>query len=100
MSITTWTNNLCDDACILDVGDHEFIRHQSWIMYRKARLEEALTLDNGVQRGIFIPRQPMRPEVFDRVAVGICSSQHTPRKIKQYYGCYAVPTPPAADTGS
>lgn len=90
VSITTWTNSLCDSTCILDVGDHDFIRHQSWIMYRKARLEEAVTLDNGVEQGIFIPRQPMRGEVFDRVAAGICASQHTPRKIKHYFGCYAI----------
>jgi hypothetical protein len=98
VSITSWTNNLCDNACILDVGDHDFIRRQSWIMYRKARLEESSTLDNGVEQGIFIPRKPVRGDVFERVAAGICQSQQTPRKIKQYYGCFAFPAPQDADT--
>jgi hypothetical protein len=37
VSISSWTNNLCDGACVLDAGDHAFIRHQSWIVMAKSR---------------------------------------------------------------
>ena len=87
VSVTTWTNSLCDDACVLDVGDHPFIRHRSWIMYRKARLELAEDLDNGVEIGVFVPRQALEHPVFERVLQGICISRSTPYKIKRYFGC-------------
>jgi hypothetical protein len=35
VSISSWTNNLCDGACVLYTGDHAFIRHQSWIVIAK-----------------------------------------------------------------
>lgn len=89
LSVTSWTNNLCDGTCILYAGDHDWIQHQSWIMYRKARLEMSSTLENGIDLGVFVPRKPVSAELFDRIAGGICASPHTPRKIKAYYGCYA-----------
>jgi hypothetical protein len=87
VSVTSWTNSLCDSACILDEGDHPFIRHRSWVMYRKSRLELAADLDNGVQIGVFVPRQTVAPHIFERVLQGICTSASTPFKIKQYFGC-------------
>jgi hypothetical protein len=87
VSVTTWTNSLCDDACILDVGDHPFIRHKSWVMYRKARLELADDLDNGVAIGVLVPHQPVADAVFERIVAGICASRSSPYKIKQYFGC-------------
>lgn len=87
VSVTTWTNNLCDGTCLLQAEDHDWLTHQSWVMYRKARLEEATTLDNGVNLGIFIPKPVMKSDVFDRVVAGICESPHTPRKMKSYFGC-------------
>jgi hypothetical protein len=71
----------------LQAGDHDWLKHQSWVMYRAARLEDATTLDNGLQQGIFIPKASMGSAVFDRVISGICASPHTKKKIKLYFGC-------------
>jgi hypothetical protein len=56
-------------------------------MYRKARLELAEDLDNGVEIGVFVPRQALEHPVFERVLQGICISRSTPYKIKRYFGC-------------
>lgn len=85
VSISGWTNNLCDGSCILEVGDHTWLTKKSWVMYRKARTELAETLVNGVDKGLFVPRDPMNNGVFERVCGGILSSPHTPGRIKKYY---------------
>jgi hypothetical protein len=85
--ITTWTNDLCDATCILQAHEHEWLRHRSYVFYRKARIEAAATLDNGVRRGIFEPRGEMNGQTFLRIRNGICQSIQTPRKIKHYFGC-------------
>ncbi len=87
VSITSWTNDLCDGTCILRAHEHEFLRHKSYVFYRKARIEAATTLDNGVQQGLFEPREAMNAQTFLRIRNGICRSIQTPRKVKQYYGC-------------
>ncbi len=85
VSITGWTNNLCDSSCVLEVGDHTWLTKKSWVIYRKARTELAATLASGVDRGLFIPKDPMVDGVFERVCGGILSSPHTPRGMKKYY---------------
>lgn len=91
VSITTWTNDLCDDACILEAHEHEFLRHKSYVLYRKARIEAASTLDNGVAQGLFMTRAPMNGQTFLRIKNGICRSKQTPRKVKKYFGCPGEP---------
>jgi hypothetical protein len=83
----SWTNNLCDATCILQAHEHEWLRRLSWVIYRKARIEAAATLDNGVAQGIFEPRGMMNAQTFLRIWNGICRSPETPRKVKNYRGC-------------
>jgi hypothetical protein len=85
--ITSWTNDLCDNACILQANEHEFLKHKSYVLYRKARIEAASTLDNGIAQGLFVTRAPMNRQTFLRIKHGICRSKQTPRKVKKYFGC-------------
>lgn len=94
VGVTTWVNDQCDDACILEPHEHEFLNRKSFILYRAARIEEATTLDNGVREGKFQLRAAMNAQTFLRVKNGVCRSKQTPRKIKKYAGCPA--DPPAA----
>lgn len=71
----------------MQAHEHGWLRHQSYVFYRKARIEAATTLDNGIERGIFEPREPMNAQSFLRIRNGICLSPQTSRKIKAYYGC-------------
>lgn len=87
VSITTWTNDLCDATCILQSYEHPWLTRQSYVFYRKARIEAATTLDSGVEQGIFELREAMNAQSFLRVRNGICASPQTPRKVKRYLGC-------------
>lgn len=85
--IATWTNDHCDTTCRLIAGEHGFIKHASYILYRKARIEAGADLVKGVEERILSPDAPMNGQTFLRIANGICRSPHTPRKIKAYAGC-------------
>jgi hypothetical protein len=85
--IASWTNDLCDATCKLAKGEHPFIAHPSYILYRKARIEAAAALIGGVERGGLSPQAPMNGQTFLRIANGVCRSPHTPRKIKVYAAC-------------
>lgn len=85
--VTTWTNDLCDGTCRLNSHDHTFITHASYVFYRKSRIEFANSLLAGVQKGVLKRHDPCNGQTFLRVRNGICLSPHTPRKIKNYYGC-------------
>jgi hypothetical protein len=87
VSITSWTNDLCDATCIVQQHEHPWLRHQSYVFYRKARIEAATTLENGLRQGIFEPLPDMNAQTFLRIRNGVCTSPQTPRKIKRYFGC-------------
>lgn len=85
--ITTWANDRCDGTCRLEAHEHPWLRHSSFILYRKAEVREAEKLEAGIRRGMFVVREPMNGQTFLRVRNGVCASPHTPRKIKRYFGC-------------
>lgn len=70
-----------DPSCYLHVGDHPFIRHQSYVLYSKARyiLKARLSIEIASQN--FIPHSPqINPIVFARVLAGIVSPNMDPNK--------------------
>lgn len=85
VNVTTWRNNLCDPSCILEAGSHEFIKFRSYVLYRKARIETAQTLLNGVQSGVFVSKDCLEQQHFENVCRGMTASPHTPRGMKQFY---------------
>ena len=64
---------------------HPFITTNSYILYRKTRIEGSQTLLNGVNEGIFVPKELMPDEPFARICAGITASPHTPLAHKKYY---------------
>ncbi len=87
MSVSTKINDLCDTTCILQPHEHPFLTAESFVFYRKARIESAETLIQGVAEGVFIPKEIMNAQTFLRIVKGICGSKQTPKRIKTYIGC-------------
>lgn len=74
-----------DRTCVLNVGDHPFIKHPTWVDYAKARIDPVAAIDRGIRDGKLIPHDPMSPEVFVRIAQGLCLSDETPSGVKAFY---------------
>lgn len=87
VSVTSWTNDLCDPTCRLEEHEHPWLTHSSYILYRKAEVREAIKLDAGIQQGLFTAEHPMNGQTFLRIRNGVCASLQTPRKVKRYFGC-------------
>ncbi|MAY30406.1 MAG: hypothetical protein CL627_14545 [Aurantimonas sp.] len=77
-------NRFYDDACVLDVGDHEFITHPSYLLYRLAETDLAIHLSNMVQKRFYLQKQDFRPEVYDRIVDGLRISDELPSRVIAY----------------
>lgn len=75
----------CDDTCVLNVGDHPFVRHQSYVFYAGAKIIKADGLQKGFQDGSLTPREPLGDAVFERVIAGINVSLDTPNNVIKYF---------------
>lgn len=74
-----------DATCRLYVGDHPFIRHDSFVSYRSLRIETAQRLGIGVANGVLIPREPLDPGIFARVCAGVEQSRFVAPKFLDYF---------------
>jgi len=71
-----------EDCCLLDVGDHPFVEHPSYVDYRLARLEQTSHVEARVKEGVFLPKEPCSPELLRRVVAGALKSRRIPREFK------------------
>jgi hypothetical protein len=74
-----------DPSCILYAGDHPFVKHESYVVYQKTRLEEAEKVLRGVKNGQLIPQDPIAGTVFARICHGLKHSRLTPPKLLTFY---------------
>lgn len=74
-----------DPTCILHTGDHPFVKHESYVVYQKARFEEAEKVLRGVKNGQLVPQDPMDGAVFARICQGLKDSKCTPAKLLTFY---------------
>lgn len=74
-----------EQTCLLYPGDHPFIKWDSFVSYRTARIEMAQKVQNGVAQGVFIPKDPIDGAILARVCQGLMDSRQTPLKMKTFY---------------
>ena len=86
MSVSSVPNGLpYDTTCILKPEEHSFIKHDSYILYAKARIAEADALLRGIKSGTLIPKEIMDAAIVDRICEGLQNSPHTAPKILRFY---------------
>jgi len=72
-----------DDACILDVGDHIFIRHPSYVVYAEAVIWRVDNVSSKQATGEIVTHADMPDAVFERILAGFdISEQVKPKNLK------------------
>lgn len=87
VGITTYTNTLCDQTCILQPNDHTWLTRESYVLYRNAEVVSGTALQARIDDGEVLERDEMNAQAFLRVRNGVCNSPHTKRKVKRFLGC-------------
>ncbi len=85
VNLTTIKTPKHDNACIVNSGEHEFVKRPSYIMYRYAQIVEANNLAKGVKSGKFVAHKPISDDLLTKICDGIlCSTQIEPI-IREYF---------------
>lgn len=87
VGITTYTNDLCDQTCILQAHEHPWLTRRSYVLYRNAEIVSAAALERSINAGDIVTRADINKQAFLRVRNGLCSSRQTKRKVKRFMGC-------------
>lgn len=79
-----------DQTCLLNAGDHPFIKHESYVYYRKADIFGTHSIQRSIADGSFIADAPFRQEVFEQILSGFSTSREVSLKIKRFYENYCL----------
>lgn len=77
-----------DPACILDVGDHPFIRHPSYIYYKKADIWGLVTTSQSIANGDINIHNPCEDHLFNRVLSGFEISEFVKPTVMSFFRKY------------
>lgn len=72
-----------DRSCILNPGDHPFVRHATSVSYRNVLRWTGERLAQLVADGIARSRQPVSEDVLERMRTAFFQSAHTPNAMVQ-----------------
>ena len=77
---------LADATCLLEPGDHPFIRHESFLDYRLCRTYPRTHLEPLVGSGYFERREDASEDLIERIIDGAFRSKHTKPRILALLG--------------
>jgi hypothetical protein len=83
VNLTSKRNN-SDTSCVLQPGDHPFVKHESVINYKDTREVDPAVIQNQISRGNSQPYQSVSSEVLNRIQQGGLISKRLKNKYKEY----------------
>ncbi|MDY6216342.1 terminase [Actinobacillus porcinus] len=81
---TVYDEKIFDDTCILEVGEHAFIKHKSYIYYKETRIENLLDLEKGIEQKRFIKKEIINDELYQRILTGAFKSKQIERRYLRF----------------
>lgn len=76
----------CDRTCVLQVGDHTFIRMESIALYGRVRLWNYGPMKAAMRRGEIERTEPASEDLFAKLCAGLRVSPLCPGWARSYYG--------------
>lgn len=77
-----------DPTCVLDTGEHPFVRHPSYVYYRKAEIYGADNIARNVADGTFSAHEPCTDGTFKRILDGFDISDDVRPKVHSFFEKY------------
>lgn len=68
----------CDRTVVLNIGDHPFIDHESFVFYKKTFVEAASTLEKLVTANVYKAHHPADRKLVKRIVASMDVSDFTP----------------------
>lgn len=71
-----------ETTCVLQRGEHVFIRHESYVRYQSARAVKTSDFARLPQAGYFKPHQPASVALLDKLRAGALASPFLATELK------------------
>lgn len=78
-----------DPTCAFTGGEHEFIKHASYVVYGKPEQRHASQIVRMVDANVFVPKAKLDTAHFARICTGIFDSNFSKPFAKNYFNANA-----------
>ncbi len=82
VSITSDGPHVSDRSCPLEEGEHDFFKHRSFALFRKARVVTETDLMVWLSRGYLTLKAALDAPLIERIRLGALESPYTPRAVQ------------------
>lgn len=79
-----------DPACVCSVGDHPFIKNDSYVIYNKAEIFGVDSVISNIKKNFAKISDPCSDELFIRVLEGFNKSERVKNHIKKHFDKYCT----------
>lgn len=77
----------CDKSCEMNVGDHAFVKHPSFVGYNHCRIEDLSHVISCINSGVWKNNYPpVSPAVLQKIQDGYISTKRVPRFVRADWG--------------
>lgn len=76
-----------DKACVLSGGEHQFIVHPSYVVYRQPRVDTPTHIDHMIASGLFVAQPAATSQLVRQMRQGFCDSKLADRRFKVLLNC-------------
>ena len=83
VNVTSVRRSFHDSSCLLNVGDHRFVQHASYMEYSRSRIESGSELRAKLATGSIIPDEPISADVLQRIRDGAARTDRIPLRNLQ-----------------
>lgn len=73
-----------DQTCVLNAGEHSFVRHETVVGYNRAELRNASQIAQAIASGQLIADDDVAPALLTRIQNGALKSARTPNLVKDF----------------
>lgn len=88
VSVDTFKFDWQDSSCIINSGEHPFIKHKSFVNYRYAEVISFGKIFNALRLGLFIKKEDVSPELLLKIQNGARVSRHFDEKLKSWFDLF------------
>jgi hypothetical protein len=69
----------------LEVGDHPFLRHSSFVSFRHARIRKGEGIKNAIEKGLARKMEAVSPEILRRIQNAFLESEHVANDVREFF---------------
>ncbi|MGI9558411.1 MAG: hypothetical protein ACR2NQ_01915 [Thermodesulfobacteriota bacterium] len=74
-----------DKTCVVNKGEHKFLRQESYISYRHTRIESFDDMEMNIQSGKAKPLGSIDRQLLDKICAGVEKSKYTGNNALDFY---------------